>query len=331
MRAVVNTEYGGPDVLRVVDVERPVPRDDEVLVEVYATTVNRTDCGFRAPWPWFIRLFAGLRRPKRTILGSEFAGVVVEVGSVVNEFGVGDAVFGVNADRFGAHAEYLCVRQRAPIAPKPSGTSFEEAAAVCDGAILAMTCLTWAKLRAGQRILIYGASGSIGTAGVQLAKGIGAHVTAVCNTANVEVVRSLGADEVIDYTVEEFVANGQTYDIVFDAVGKKSFAECKRSLTTGGSYVSTDLGPYSQNVPLMLWTKFFGSKKAMMPIPRYTKDKVVRIKELIEAGSYRAVIDRTYPLDDAAEATRYVETEQKTGNVVLRVRPEDPQHTEPPR
>jgi NADPH:quinone reductase-like Zn-dependent oxidoreductase len=323
VRAVVNTEYGGPDVLRVLDVECPVPLDDEVLVEVHATTVNRTDCGFRAPWPWFVRLFAGLRRPKRTILGSEFAGVVAEVGSAVKEFSVGDQVFGVNADRFGAHAEYLCVRESAPIAPKPSGTSFEEAAAVCDGAILAMTCLTWPKLRAGQRILIYGASGSIGTAGVQLAKHIGAHVTAVCNTANLEVVRSLAADEVIDYTVEDFAANGQTYDIVFDAVGKKSFGECKGSLKHGGSYVSTDLGPYSQNVPLMLWTRFIGSRKAMMPIPRYTKDKVLRIKELIEAGVYRAVIDRTYPLDDAAEATRYVETEQKTGNVVLVVRPEE--------
>jgi NADPH:quinone reductase-like Zn-dependent oxidoreductase len=323
VRAVVNTEYGGPDVLRVLDVERPVPRDDEVLVEVHATTVNRTDCGFRAPSPWFIRLFAGLRRPKRTILGSEFAGVVAEMGSAVKEFSVGDEVFGVNADRFGAHAEYMCVRERAPIAPKPSGMSFEEAAAICDGAILALTCLTWPKLRAGQRILIYGASGSIGTAGVQLAKHLGAHVTAVCNTANVDVVRSLAADEVIDYTVEDFAANGETYDIVFDAVGKRSFAECKGSLNHGGSYVSTDLGPYSQNVPLMLWTRFIGSKKAMMPIPRYTKDKVLRIKELIEAGAYRAVIDRTYPLDDAADATRYVETGQKTGNVVLIVSPQD--------
>jgi len=323
MRAMVNSEYGGPDVLRIVDVECPVPADDEVLVEVHATTVNRTDCGFRAPSPWFIRLFAGLRRPKRTILGSEFAGVVAAVGSAVREFSVGDDVFGVNADRFGAHAEYLCVREGAPIAPKPSGASFQEAAAVCDGAVLAMTCLAWPKLRAGQRILIYGASGSIGTAGVQLAKHIGAHVTAVCNSANVEVVRSLGADEVIDYTVEDFAAGGQTYDVVFDAVGKKSFAECKGSLNHGGSYVSTDLGPYSQNVPLMLWTRFIGSKKAMMPIPRYTKDKVLRIKELIDAGDYRAVIDRTYSLDDAADATRYVETEQKTGNVVLIVRPED--------
>ena len=302
---------------------RPVPADDEVLVEVHATTVTRTDCGFRAAWPWFLRLFAGLRRPKRTILGTEFAGVVAEVGARVREFAVGDEVFGVNADRFGAHAEYVCVRESAPIAAKPTGVSFEEAAAVCDGAILAMTCLTWPDLRAGQSILIYGASGSIGTAGVQLARHIGAHLTAVCNTENVEVVRSLGADEVIDYTVEDFATNGQTYDVVFDAVGKKSFGECKGSLKRGGSYVSTDLGPYSLNLPLTLWTRFVGSKKAMMPMPRYTKDKVLRIKELIETGEYRAVIDRSYPLEEAADATRYVETEQKTGNVVLVVRPEE--------
>jgi NADPH:quinone reductase-like Zn-dependent oxidoreductase len=320
LRAVVNTEYGGPDVLRVVDVDRPIPRPDEVLVEVHATTVNRTDCGFRAPWPWFIRLFAGLRRPRRTILGSEFAGVVVEAGSAVTQFAVGDEVFGANADRFGAHAEYVRVRERAPIAAKPQGMSFEEAAAVCDGAILAMTCLAWPHLRDGQRILIYGASGSIGTAAVQLAKHLGAHVTAVCDTANIEIVRSLGADEVIDRTVEDFATNGETYDVVLDAVGKRSFAQCKGSLDDGGSYVSTDLGPYSQNVPLMLWTRFVGPKKAMMPLPRYTKDKVLRLKELIEAGAYRAVIDRTYPLEQAADATRYVETEQKTGNVVLVVR-----------
>ncbi len=323
MRAVVNTEYGGPDVLRIRDVERPVPADDEVLVEVHATTVNRTDCGFRAPWPWFIRLIAGLRRPRRTILGSEFAGVVAEAGPAVTALAVGDRVFGVNSDRFGAHADYLRVRERAPIAAMPSGTSFAEAAAVCDGAVLAMTCLAWPRLRAGQSILIYGASGSIGTAAVQLARNAGAHVTAVCNTANLEIVRSLGADEVIDHTVDDFAANGRTYDVVLDAVGKKSFGECKGSVKDGGSYVSTDLGPYSQNVPLMLWTRFVGPKKAMMPIPRYTKDKVVRIRELIEAGAYRAVIDRTYPLEQAADATRYVETEQKTGNVVLLVRPDD--------
>ena len=319
MRAVVYNEYGGPEVLRVCEVDRPVPADDEVLVEVRATTVNRTDCGFRAPSPWFVRFFAGLRRPRRTILGSEFAGVVVGCGSSVTGFAVGDEVFGVNADRFGAHAEYLCVRTKAPIAAKPAGTSFEEAAALCDGAILAMTCLAWPDLRAGQRILIYGASGSIGTAAVQLSKYMDAHVTAVCNPENVDVVRSLGADEVIDRTIEDFTANGQTYDIVLDAVGKLSFKECKGSVEAGGSYVSTDLGPKAQNLPLMLLTRFVGPKKAMMPLPRYTRDKVLRIKELVESGAYRAVIDRSYPLEQAAAATRYVETEQKTGNVVLTV------------
>jgi NADPH:quinone reductase-like Zn-dependent oxidoreductase len=321
MRAVVNTEYGGPEVLRVLDVERPAPARDEVLVEVHATTVNRTDCGFRAPEPWFVRLFAGLRRPRRHVLGTEFAGVVAEVGSGVKEFAVGDEVFGVNSDRFGAHAEYLCVRERAPIAAKPATMTFTEAAAVTDGAILAMTCLEWAHLRAHQRILVYGASGSIGTAGVQLARHLGAHVTAVCTGTTVELVRALGADDVIDHTVEDFTANGQTYDVVFDAVGKRSFREVKGSVKPGGSYVSTDLGPCSVNPLLMLWTRFVGSRRAMMPLPRYTKDKVLRIRELIESGHYRAVIDRTYPLEQAAEATRYVETGQKTGNVVLVVRP----------
>ena len=187
---MVNTEYGGPEVLRILDVQRPVPADDEVLVQVHACTVNRTDCGFRQPRPWFVRLFSGLRRPRRTVLGTEFAGVVAEVGPAVTEFAAGDEVFGVNADRFGTHAEFVRVREKAPIAAKPPGVSFEEAAAVCDGAILAMTCLGWAHLRPGQRILVYGASGSIGTAGVQLAKQLGAHVTAVCNTTNVDIVRS---------------------------------------------------------------------------------------------------------------------------------------------
>ena len=186
-----------------------------------------------------------------------------------------------------------------------------------------MTCLAWPDLRAGQRILIYGASGSIGTAAVQLAKHLGAEVTAVCNTSNVDVVRSLGADEVIDHTKDDFTTNGQTYDVVLDAVGKLSFRECRPSVSTGGSYISTDLGPYCQNVPLTVWTRFVGSKKAAMPIPRYTRDKVVRLKHLIEAGAYRAVIDRTYPLEQAADATRYVETETKTGNVVLVVRSSD--------
>jgi NADPH:quinone reductase-like Zn-dependent oxidoreductase len=315
MRAVVYDRYGPPDVLRLADVERPVPKEDDVLVKVHATTVNRTDCGWRSAKPFFTRYFIGLLRPKRKILGMELAGEVETVGTAVSEFGVGDHVFGVKG--FGAHAEFVCIRESAPVAHKPAGMTFEEAAAVCDGASIALSCLGNADLRKGRSILVYGASGSIGTAAVQLASYFGAHVTAVCNTKNVELVRSLGADEVIDYTQEDFTKNGQTYDVIFDAVGKHSFKRCKDSLKRGGFYLATD---GFRNLTLMLWTSRIGDKKVLFRIPpRYTKHDVRFIRELIEAGKYRAVIDRSYPLEHVVDATRYVETEQKTGNVVLTV------------
>lgn len=319
MQAVVFTRYGPPDVLKLEEVERPTPKDNEVLVKIHATTVNRSDCGLRKAEPFIVRFFTGLLRPKRNILGSEFAGEVEAVGRAVTQFVVGDEVFGVSADDLGAHAECVCMPEDAPMAVKPAVMSFDEAAAVCDGAILALTCLRRAGLRRGQRILIYGASGSIGTAGVQLAKYFDADVTAVCNTKNVETVRSLGADRVIDYTQEDFITNGATYDVVFDAVGKSSFGHCKASLKPGGVYVVTDLGFLWQNPILALLTSRIGSKKVMLPIPRHTKKDVLLLKELIESGNYRAVIDRRYPLEQVVDATRYVETEQKTGNVVLTV------------
>ena len=247
MRAVVHDRYGPPEVLRLAEVEKPVPKQDEILVRIHATTVNRSDCGWRAPHPFFSRLFTGLLRPKQPILGSELAGVVEAVGSAVSRFEVGDEVFGVKA---GAHAEYVCARESAALAHKPAGMTFEEAAAVCDGAIIALTCLRKAGLRQGQSILVYGASGSIGTAGVQLARHFGAEVTAVCNTKNVELVRSLGADEVIDYTREDFTRNGKTYDVVFDAVGKHSFRRSRHSLKRGGTMVETDLG-FMWHAPLL--------------------------------------------------------------------------------
>ncbi len=319
MRAVVHTRYGSPDVLRLQEVERPTPKDNEVLVKIHATTVNRTDCGFRKAEPFIVRLFSGLVRPRKSILGTELAGVVEAVGPAVTQFEVGEDVFGVNADHFGAHAEFVCMSQDAPLARKPTNMTFDEAAAVCDGAILALECLRRADLRSGQRILIYGASGSIGTAGVQLAKHFGAEVTAVCNTKNVETVRSLAADKVIDYTREDFTRNGETYDVIFDAVGKTSFRRCRASLERGGIQVETDLGFLWQNPVLALLTSLIGSKRVMLPIPRYTKQDVLLLKELIEAGKYAAVIDRRYPLEQVVDATRYVETEQKTGNVVLTV------------
>jgi NADPH:quinone reductase-like Zn-dependent oxidoreductase len=316
VRAVVFDRYGPPEVQRLEDVERPVPKDDEVLVKIHATTVTRTDCGVRAGRPFLVRFFFGLRRPKQRILGTEFAGEVVAAGSAVREFAVGDAVFGsTKAFQSGAHAEFVCVQESGPLAHKPTGITFEEAAAVTDGAVLALMCLEAAHLGKGQNIVVYGASGAIGTAGVQLAKHFGSDVTAVCSTRNVELVRSLGADRVIDYTQEDFTKNGETYDVIFDAVGKHSFSGSKGSLKRGGVYVATD---GFENLFLALWTSVIGDRKVLFPIPpHYTKKTVLLIKELIEAGEYKAVIDRRYPLEDIVEATRYVETEQKTGSVVL--------------
>ena len=299
----------------------PIPTEDEVLVRIHATTVNRTDCGWRSAKPFFTRCFIGLLRPKRKILGMELAGEVEAVGAAVTEFEVGDYVFGVKG--FGAHAEFVCIRESAPVAHKPAGMTFEAAAAVCDGASIALSCVRHADLREGRSILIYGASGSIGTAAVQLAKHFGANVTAVCNTKNVELVRSLGADEVIDYLHEDFTKSGKTYDVIFDAVGKHSFRRCRRSLNPGGMYVETDLG-FLWHVPILaLLTRRIGDKKVTLGLAKYTKKNVLFLKELIEAGKYQSVVDRSYPLADVVEATRYVETGQKTGNVVLIVDEEE--------
>ena len=318
MKAVVIDRYGPAEVQRIEEVERPVPKDDEVLVKIYATTVTRTDTGIRAAEPFLIRLFFGLRRPKQPILGTELAGEIESVGAAVTKFAVGDRVFGsTNAFRTGTHAEYICLRETAPIAHMPAGLTFEEAAAVTDGAILALMCLDAAHIHKGQKMLIYGASGAIGTAAVQLAKYFEADVTAVCSTKNVELVRSLGADRVIDYTQEDFTTKGETYDAVFDAVGKHSFKRSKGSLKSGGVYVATD---GFRNLFLALWTSRIGDKKALFPIPpHYTQKSVLFIKKVIEAGRFRAVVDRSYPLEEVVDATKYVETQQKTGNVVLTI------------
>ncbi len=324
MRAVVYDRYGPPEVLRIEEVARPVPAEDEVLVKIHATAVTRADCATREAnrrggliVMLISRLVFGIRGPKQRILGTELAGEVEAAGAAVSGLAVGDHVFGSTGFRFGTHAEFTCVQESARIAAKPAGVSFEEAAAICDGALNALWCLRLANLRAGQGILVYGASGSIGTAGVQLAKHFGADVTAVCSTKNLELVRSLGADRVIDYTREDFTKNSETYDVILDAVGKHSFKRCQGSLKRGGSYLATD---GFRNLILALWTPRFGDKKVIFQIPpRYTQKDVLFIKALIEAGAYRAVIDRCYPLEDVVEATRYVETEHKVGNVVLTV------------
>jgi NADPH:quinone reductase-like Zn-dependent oxidoreductase len=310
MKAVVHDRYGPPEVLRLEDIERPVAGEGEVLVRVRATTVTRSDCAARGAKPFISRFATGLRRPKQRIGGTEFAGEVEAVGGGVTEFRVGERVFGAGS---GAHAELVRVPASGAIAHMPAGMTFEEAAAVSDGAILALNAISPVTLGPGRTILVYGASGSIGTAGVQLAKHFGAEVTAVCDTKHVELVRALGADEVIDYTKEDFRENGVEYDVLFDAVGKLRFTRCKGSLKPGGAYLPTDGWG---NFAMALWP--FGDRRVRVKIPpRYEKQHVLMIKQLIEAGEYRAVIDRTYPLEDVVAAARYVETGQKTGNVVL--------------
>jgi NADPH:quinone reductase-like Zn-dependent oxidoreductase len=316
VKAVVHHTYGPPEVLRIDEVERPVPKDDEVLVRIRATTVTRTDTGLRSAEFFVSRFFTGLLRPKQPVLGLELAGVVEQVGPAVTEFSVGDRVFGV---RSGAHAEYVCVREQGALARIPAGMSFEEAAPACDGAALALACLRKAGALDGRSVLVYGASGAVGTAGIQLAKHFGAHVTAVCNGKNVELVRSLGADEVLDYEREDFTRGGRTYDVVFDSVGKLSYPRARRSLKSGGAMVGTDPGRLWHLPVLALLTRWFGDKRVGMGITRYSKEDVRLVKELLESGSYRPVIDRTYPLEEVVEAARYVETGQKTGNVVLTV------------
>jgi NADPH:quinone reductase-like Zn-dependent oxidoreductase len=320
VKAADCTRYGPPDVVRIAEVDKPTVSDHDVLVKVHTTTVNRTDCGFRAAKPFFIRLLTGLTRPRATILGTEFAGVVESVGRGVTSFSVGDNVFGFSEWRFGAHAEYLSMPEDGSLATMPGNVTYEEAAPSTEGAHYALSLITKAKIRSGQDVLVNGATGAIGSAAVQLLKSLGAVVTAVCATEHVELVRGLGAERVIDYTAEDFTRDAQTYDVVLDAVGKSSFGRCKRSLKPGGIYLSSDLGPLSQNPILALITPLFGRKKVMFPIPpRYDQKRVRHFKEMIESGEFKPIIDRRYRLDQIVEAYRYVESGQKIGNVVIGV------------
>lgn len=321
MKAAVNKEYGSPDVVHIADVPKPEPKDNEVLIKVHATTVNRTDTGFRSSEYFIIRLFFGLFKPKRHILGSELAGEVVAIGKDVTSFKVGDNVFGLHTDIFGAHAEYIAVPESGSITTMPGGASYAEAVAICEGPWLALTFLKAVKIGKGHRAVLNGASGSIGSSALQLAKYFGAEVTAVIGTKNVELAHSLGADRVIDYMKEDFttILEEGAYDFVFDAVGKSTFGKCKKLLKPGGIYISSELGPHNENPFLALWTPFFSKKKVKFPIPKDKKEHIIFFKELYEAGKLRAVIDRHYPLDEIVEAHRYAESGQKTGSVVIDV------------
>ncbi len=320
MKAIVHTEYGAPEVLHLQEVSKPIPNANEVLIKIIAATVNRNDCGFRKPeYPLIIRPINGLFKPKRKILGTELAGEIEAVGINVKSFKTGDKVFGLSAWKFGTHAQYICIPEHGSIAIMPANISFNHAAAICDGAYFALNNLKQIDFKKTKNILINGASGSIGSSAVQLAKYYGATVTAVCGTKNIALIKSLGADFVIDYLKEDFTKNGKHYEVVFDAVGKSSFFKCRKILQPGGTYFSTELGYLAQNIFLSLFTPLFGGKKVLFPIPKDRKEDIVFFKELIEAGKYRAVVDKVYAMEDIVEATRYVETGMKTGSVVIAI------------
>lgn len=317
MKAAVRTAYGPPDSVRVVDIATPVAGPDEVLVRVRASAVNRTDVGYRAGKPRIIRVFAGLRRPKFQVLGTEFAGTVEAVGHRVMSFAPGDRVCGYNEKTFGAHAEYMTISADGSITTIPGELSFEEVATSFEGSHYALANLRAGDVGHGTDILVYGATGAIGSAAVQLAKGLGARVTAVCGTEHVAMVEGLGADRVIDYQTEDFTSRGATFDVVFDAVGKSSFAACKPLLRPTGLFLATDMGPFPWNPLLSLTTRFGRGPRVKFPLPTDNQEIVRYLRDRVEAGEFRPLIDRSYPLDDIVDAYSYVETGQKVGNVVI--------------
>ncbi|XXY47716.1 NAD(P)-dependent alcohol dehydrogenase [Sorangium sp. So ce269] len=325
MKAVVFDVYGPPEVLQLAEVDKPAPGNREVLVRIRATTVTAEDPKMRGfkhpPLLWLpIGLLFGFRRPRKTILGTEFAGEVEAVGKDVTLYQNGDPVFGYTGTSFGAHAEYKCVPEHAIMAAKPSKLSYEQAASIPNGALTALVYLrNMARLQPRESVLVYGASGAVGTAAVQIAKALGARVTGVCSGRNLALVASLGADEVIDYTRQDFTRNGQAYDIVFDTIGKTSMAQVEGSLRPKGRYLVTVFGV--RELLWMLWTSLAGGKRILGGASNFhwTPDDLAYLRDLIEAGKLTAVIDRSYPLADAAQAHRYVEEGHKRGNVVLTV------------
>ena len=320
MKAAVHTRYGPPEVVRIVEIDEPPVGPGQLLVKVHASTVNRTDCGFRAGKPWIVRFFSGLNRPKATILGCEFAGEIEAVGEGVTSFGIGDRVFGFSEDLFGAHAEFLAFPAGGAIATIPAQMPFDEVVPSTEGSHYALSAITKVRIGSGQEVLVNGGTGAIGSAAIQILRELGAVVTAVSDSNHIELVRGLGADRVIDRNVEDFTEDTHAYDVVLDAVGKSSFGHCRRLLKPKGIYLSSDLGPLSANPALALITPLFGGKRVMFPIPpRHTKREVERIRSMLQAGSFRPVIDRRYPLNEIVEAYRYVETGQKIGNVVITI------------
>ena len=326
MNAIVYTHYGPPEVLQLKEVEKPLPEENEVLVKVRAATVNRTDCANLTAKPFIMRFSLGLFKPKKKIMGTEFAGDIEAAGKAVTSFKVGDKVFGFDDSGIGSYAEYMVISEDKALITIPKDITYEQAAACVEGTHYAYNFINKVDLKSEDKVLVNGASGGIGSAMVQLLKYFGADVTAVCNTKNIELVQSLGASKIFDYTKEDFTKDDMKYDFVFDAVGKSSYGKCKALLKPGGVYISSELGWMVQNLFFSLISAIFGSlpgqagKKVKFPYPPNIRRSVLLIKKLMEEGKFKPVIDRSYPLREVAEAFRYVLKGQKTGNVVITLR-----------
>ncbi len=319
MKAAVYAQYGKPEVVQIKEVALPALSATKVLIRIYASTLNRTDTAMRKADNLPTRLFAGIMSPKHTILGCEYSGIVENIGTEVKHFEVGDKVFGFNGNSFGAHAEFIAVEETSAIAHMPAKYSFERAAALTEGAHYALANLRAAGVKEKQSILIYGATGAIGSAAVQLAKCLGAHVTAVAAGVHGDLVKAMGADHFIDYQTEDFTKTNSRFDYILDAVGKTSYGTCKDLFKKNGIFSSTELGKNSQNIFFALGGLFSSGRKVIFPIPKITKDDAKYLAALAQSGKYRPVIDRHFNFDDICEAHRFVETGQKIGNVVIRI------------
>ena len=317
MKAVTRTKYGGPDVLSVQEIDKPIPKENEVLIKVHCTTVSRTDCGILRGKPYLIRLFTGLFKPKSRIPGTDFAGVIEAVGNKVTEFKKGDRVWGLNDEGLASHTQFMVIKWNKAIVKIPEGISFEHAVVAAEGAHYAFNFIHKVKLKTDSKVLVYGATGAIGTATVQILKAQGIQVTAVGNTPNIKLIKSLGADKTVDYLTQDFTKDTLQYDFIADAVGKSSFGECNHLLVKKGIYISSELGPGNENLYLPLWTKIKGGKRVIFPIPNNCKRTLLHMNTLLEEGKYKPVIDKRYSMDGIKEAYDYAESGEKTGNIII--------------
>jgi len=317
MKASVRRKYGLPNQIKIENLDNPIPKDNEVLIKVYATTVNRTDCANLTAQPFIMRFVLGFHKPRKVVLGTDFAGEVIAIGKNVKSFSIGDRVFGFNDTGAASQAEYTSINEQ-NLFPIPEKIDYQQAAASLEGAHYAYSSIHKVKIQSGQRILINGATGGIGSALLQFVRQYDVKITVTCNTKNIKLIKSLGADKVYDYTKEDFTNDDEKYDFIFDAVGKSTFGNCKHLLSKRGVYISSELGPYAQNIMFPLLT-LFSNKKVIFPIPLSTQKTIPYISEQLELGQFEPVIDREYSLEDIAKAYEYVMTGQKTGNVLIKI------------